>query len=296
MRRMVLAVALVAVVQGAQAADFPDDLPVLRGSFPEGLNVRARNWSGYYAGGQAGYSSANVDFSRAHSGMTSFLLRDTVEGTFVPQWSLLGKNDIQATSFGGFVGRNWQWSDAVLGIEVNYNHYSNLRTSTSNDMGRSVTNPPAVTPPSGHSYTYDVGLAGNAAVQVHDVVTLRARAAWSVGNFLPYMFGGLAVGRMDSSRSVTINEQRHDDYFVDQVVGGVTISVPQRDTVTYAPIGQTESRNNNFVAGYTAGLGTEMMLFGNVFGRVEWEYVKFLKIKDISIATNTVRAGLGYKF
>ncbi|HEX7882639.1 MAG TPA: outer membrane beta-barrel protein [Afipia sp.] len=290
-------VMMAGAVQGAQAADYPDDAPILRGSFRDGLSTpRPRNWSGYYAGGQVGYSSANVDFSNAQSGMTSFLLRNTVEATFVPQWSLFGKNDIQATSFGGFIGRNWQWSDAVLGVEVNYNHFSNLRASTSNSMGRSVTNPPAANPPTGHSYTYDVALAGSAAVQVHDVMTFRARAAWSAGNFLPYMFGGLAVGRMDSFRSVTINEQRHDDYFVDQVVGGVTISVPQRDTVTYAPIGQTESRNNNFVAGYTAGLGTEMMLFGNVFGRVEWEYVKFLKIKDISIATNTVRAGLGYKF
>ncbi len=32
--------------------------------------------------------------------------------------------------------------------------------------------------------------------------------------------------------------------------------------------------NQHFVAGWTAGLGIEYMLWGNVFMRGEWEYVQ----------------------
>ena len=47
--------------------------------------------------------------------------------------------------------------------------------------------------------------------------------------------------------------------------------------------------------GYTAGLGTEAMLLGNLFLRAEWEYIRFVNAgADVNI--NTVRAGLGYKF
>ena len=42
----------------------------------------------------------------------------------------------------------------------------------------------------------------------------------------------------------------------------------------------SEQRTNSFVAGWTGGLGMEYMLWGNVFMRGEWEYIKFLSVKD----------------
>ena len=50
------------------------------------------------------------------------------------------------------------------------------------------------------------------------------------------------------------------------------------------------------MAGWTGGLGVEYMLWGSLFLRGEWEYIKFLSVKDTTISINTVRAGLGYKF
>lgn len=293
MRRIVLAMVMMAsVVQSAQAADYPDDLPVLRGGFRDGLSTGTRNWEGYYAGGQIGYGSANVDFSQATSSMTDFMLRNAVLQAELHDWNLLGKNDIQMMGFGAFVGRNWQWDDVVLGLEANYTHMPDLKTSTINSMSRVITNPIGTNPPANHTYLYDVTLAGGASVQVRDVMTFRARAAWAAGNFLPYMFGGLAVARVDSSRYATITGTR-TDRFEDTSTTPATII----DTTTGLPaLSRSESRTNNFVAGYTAGLGTEVMLFGNVFARAEWEYVKLLKVKDISIGLNTVRAGLGVKF
>jgi opacity protein-like surface antigen len=50
------------------------------------------------------------------------------------------------------------------------------------------------------------------------------------------------------------------------------------------------------VAGYTAGLGLEYMLWGNIFMRGEWEYIKFVQVMGTAVTQNNVHAGLGYKF
>jgi outer membrane immunogenic protein len=161
--------------------------------------------------------------------------------------------------------------------------------------------PPAGTiVPPGHTYTYNVTLTGNAALQIKDVLTLRGRTGWAVGNFLPYVFGGLAVGRMDIARSATSTVSRRDDVFttITDSSGNVTI-VPLGSTTTNIPsLSQTlsEERTNSFVAGWTGGLGAEYMLWGNVFMRAEWEYIKFLTVKDTVVVMNSVRAGIGYKF
>src|SRR6478672_1504049 len=56
MRRLLLAAVIFGAAQGAYAADMPD-LPVLRGSLPEGLSTVRTVWQGYYIGGQASYGS-----------------------------------------------------------------------------------------------------------------------------------------------------------------------------------------------------------------------------------------------
>ena len=38
------------------------------------------------------------------------------------------------------------------------------------------------------------------------MATFRARAAYAWGCFLPYMFGGFALGKADIARSVTIHD------------------------------------------------------------------------------------------
>src|SRR3954452_8154576 len=210
MRRLLLAVAMFGTATVAQAADMPD---FLRGSLTPVAPV-TRNWDGWYAGGQVDYSSAEIDFSHAPKSLTNFLLRNSVLQDPVSQWSLLSKNHAQGTGFGGFVGRNFQWSDVVLGVEANYNYINRLASSSTNSMALGIVNPPGANPPAGHTYTYNTQLTGTAAMQIKDVVTFRGRAGWAAGNFLPYMFGGVAVGRTDVSRSSTVSYTRQDDYDV----------------------------------------------------------------------------------
>jgi opacity protein-like surface antigen len=117
---------------------------------------------------------------------------------------------------------------------------------------------------------------------------------------MPYMFGGLAVGRMDVARSVQSSVIRRDDEIqttIDPNGNLVTTSLPPISlNVPSLSQSMQEQRTSSFVAGWTAGLGTEYCLFGNVFMRAEWEYIKFLSVKDTVVTLNTGRVGIGYKF
>ena len=296
MRGLLLMAAMFGVATAAQAADMPD---FLRGSIPASAPA-TRNWDGWYVGGQASYSSSEIDFSRSVVSLTNFIFRDSTLQESVSQFSLLSKNHAQSTGFGGFVGRNYQWDDVVLGVEANYNYFNNLASSSQNTLSRAIPNPAGTVVPANHTYIYNTTLTGDAALQIKDVLTFRGRAGWAAGAFLPYMFGGVAVGRMDVARSVTSNVVLRDDSvatLVDQ--SGNTITVAQPSVFTPIPSlsqSMTEERTNSFVAGWTAGLGLEYCLFGNLFLRGEWEYIRFINVKDTAVSMNNVRAGIGYKF
>src|SRR5882757_4051373 len=196
MRRFLMVAMMFGAVTGARAADLPD-LPILRGSVAPSLSASSRNWDGWYAGGQVGYTTADMDFSHSVKTLTNFMLRNSVLQDPVSQWSLLSKNHAQATGFGGFVGRNWQWDQVVVGVEANYNYMNSLASSSTNGMSLNIVNPAGENTPDGHTHTYSTTLSGTASLQIKDVVTFRGRAGWVAGDFLPYMFGGLAVGRVD---------------------------------------------------------------------------------------------------
>jgi outer membrane immunogenic protein len=288
MRKFLLAAVMFGAASGAQAADMPD---FLRGSISAApLN---RNWDGWYVGGEVSYSAVASDFSKSIVGLTNFIFRDTVLQQPTSQFGLLAKTTTQGTGFGGFVGRNWQFEDLVFGVEANYSYFDRLATSTSDSNSLQIVTPGGAP---GVTSTYGETLTGRAAVQIKDAITFRGRAGWATGNFLPYVFGGVAVGRMDVSRSVTSFVTRRDDVTTTDAFGvttttkGPTLFVPAQSQT------RAEQRTNAFVAGWTGGLGLEYMLWGNVFMRGEWEYVKFLTVKNTAVQANNLRAGIGYKF
>jgi outer membrane immunogenic protein len=288
MRRLLLATVMFGAVSAAQGADLPD---FLRGGYSP--QVATRNWDGWYAGGQVEYSSASSDFSQSVVGLTNFIFRASVLEQPVSQFNLLPQATTQGTGFGAFVGRNYQWDEVVLGVEANYNYLNSLTTLVTGSNALNIVNPKGDVLPPNVTRTWGVKLTGSAAAQIKDAITFRGRAGWATGNFLPYAFAGLAVGRMDVSRGVTSVVTRRDDT-TDPITGvtttGPTLSIPSQSLT------QMEERANAFVAGWTAGLGTEYLLWGNIFMRGEWEYVKFVAVKNTSVQTNSLRAGIGYKF
>jgi opacity protein-like surface antigen len=283
MRSLLVAAVMFGAATGAQAADMPD---FLRGTLPAS-STPTRNWDGWYVGGQVGESWSNTDYSRTAVTQTNDLFRDTTLQGPASELNVMGKVNGQSSGFGGFVGRNWQFDDVVLGIEANYNYVSRLATSTGGSIGPIQVAEPGLILAPGDTAVDGVTLTGRAALRVKDEITFRGRAGYAVGDLLPYMFGGLAVGRMDVSSTISSSVNRT---VFDPVTGATTFPLPQ------FALTSTIGKSNAFVAGWTAGLGLEYMLWNNIFLRGEWEYIQFMSIQDTAVSENSVHAGLGYKF
>lgn len=276
MRRVaVVATLLVGLAQTAHAADLPD-FGALRG--PVGYQSNVVNWQGVYAGGQVGYGSADINFAGSNTALIgqalgpNNILFDTVSSVGHAN----GKVNVHQTTYGGFLGYNSQWDDVVVGLEGNYMH--------GNFNGASTVAPFPLTyvTPFADGLYHTVGLNSSRSVSITDMGTVRARAGYVIDNFLPYVFGGAAFGRANISSNVTITDR----------AGTTFANSSSGPLVTYSA---TDAIGGKMLYGYTAGLGTDFMLYGNLFGRVEWEYVRFVNAGgDINI--NTVRGGLGYKF
>jgi opacity protein-like surface antigen len=292
MRRLLLAAVMLGTVSAAQAADMPD-LPILRGGFTDGLSKTSVTWDGFYVGGQFGFATTEIDFSHAPKSMTDFMLRNSILQAPVGGWSLLPKNHVQSTGFGAYVGRNWQIYDAVMGVEANYSYMNDVSSTASDSMQRLLAGEAA---PPGHTYTYDTWLGGGASLKLKDYVTFRGRIGWDGGDFMPYAFAGLAVGRAEVSRFATVSYQKWDDYDDVVVVGGVATTVHRHVPAGSDTLNKTEQRTNSFMYGWTAGIGVEYALLNCVILRGEWEHVGFSNVKDIAVGLNNFRAGLGYKF
>jgi outer membrane immunogenic protein len=286
MRKFLLTAVITMVATGAQAADMPD---FLRGSIPAS-SAPTRNWDGWYVGGQASNSWSNTDYSRTAVSQTNDLFRNTTLQEPASQLNLFGKVNGQSAGFGAFVGRNFQFDEVVLGVEANYNYWSSLATSTAAALGPIQVAEPGLVLPAGETAVDSLALGGSASLQVKDEMTFRGRAGWAVGDFLPYVFGGLAVGRMDVSSTVTSS--------VDRTIYNANTTPPSSTTspLTQFALTSTYGRSDSYVVGWTAGLGLEYMLWNNIFIRGEWEYTAFTQVKNTSVTQNTVHAGIGYKF
>jgi outer membrane immunogenic protein len=272
MRRLLLVAAIVGTATVAQAADMPD---VLRGSFT--APVARTNWQGFYVGGQAGYGSSDENFNGSTRSMTAALLANTlVESVMgVSDWNLgLGKNSARSSGYGAFAGYNSQWTDVVFGVEASYLHGKFGGSATGSEARSSGT---ALS----DGYIHDVTATSNAAISISDMATFRVRGGYAYGCFLPYLFGGFALGNANISRSVSVRDD-------------VTPGPANPQPLILPVLSADEIVHNHLIYGYTAGLGVDVNLVGGLFLRAEWEYIRFTSTVDTNV--NTVRAGLGYKF
>jgi opacity protein-like surface antigen len=272
MRRFLLVAAIVGTATAAQAADMPD---FLRGSFT--APVARTNWQGLYIGGQASYGAADMDFTNSGQDLLAKLLNNVdVEQQFnISKWPLQQKNSTQNSGFGGFFGYNAQWTDVVAGVELNYVH-GKFATSSAGTQARTLFFPT--------DYMTDATVSSSSAMTVTDFGSLRVRGGYALGCFLPYLFGGVALGQANINRSANYT-------LFYKYVGSASSPKPNIGPVSDS---LSENANAHFIYGYSGGLGIDMMIFANLFLRAEWEYMRFTSPVDTTI--NTVRAGIGYKF
>jgi len=282
MRWVISVLAVLATASTACAADL--DLDVMRGSQPVGPATFTR-WSGFYFGGQIGFSAAYLDFSGATAPLVHYSLREsTLEADdSVSTWPVLGNGGSDAVGYGGFVGYNTQWQDAVLGLEGNYTHTASIaRSAPSAPIARMVT---------AGSNTYSVNLTGAGALEITDYASLRARAGWALGNFLPYGFAGLALGR--ANYNVTSQVSGQENPSSPPVVPCNTIIAPACVDYSFA---NSNGQTGVLMYGFSVGGGLDWALTQNIFLRGEFEYVQFIPIANILASIVTARVGVGLKF
>jgi outer membrane immunogenic protein len=281
MRWVICAVVVLAFAPGALA----DDLNLLRGSQSVGP-ATFPNWSGFYFGAQADYSSESADFTKASQPLLASSLRNLTleEDDHISLDQVLGKSSTRTQGYGGFVGYNTQWQDLVLGVEANYIHGPATIVGTSTPLlDRVVT---------AGTNTYSVNVAATGTMDITDYGSLRARAGWLIGNnFMPYGFAGLALGYGGYSVSTLVYGQQ--DPQTPPVVPCNLVADPT--CVDYA-FNNSAGRNNVFLYGFSVGGGVDVALASNVFLRAEYEYMQFAEIANITAAISSVRVGVGFKF
>jgi opacity protein-like surface antigen len=110
----------------------------------------------------------------------------------VSQWQILDRKNTSGTSYGGFIGYNWQWDQIVLGAELNVNRPT-FTVATTGSLSRSVA--------PGDGLIYHTLIEGSASLRITDYGTIRGRAGYATGIFLPYAALGVAVARAQAART-----------------------------------------------------------------------------------------------
>lgn len=268
MRAIILGLAGFLFAGEAVAADY------LRGSTYESSPPSASyNWAGIYIGGQIGYANTSVKIDPIDRVAISPLLRPTFEPDLT-QWPGFARTSARGSSYGGFIGYNSQWGEAVLGLELNYNRAS-LRASGADQIvllsGAIV---PLGDPPATAIIDY------TAEMLITDYGSLRLRAGYSWGWFMPYLTAGAAAGRADLLRTASI---RYEPF-------------PPIAAPPYAPYTDVQAKNGAFAFGYSLGAGVDIGLFAGFFLRAEYEFVQLNTIDGMSAHLNTFRVAGAVKF
>lgn len=271
------------MVLGIASPALAADLDVLRGSVPVvpvapvttvGPATFTR-WSGFYVGGDFSFNYGQADFSGATQPLVALALQDTVvQQEFQPsQLQALGNGANSAFGGGGFLGYNTQWQDLIVGVEANYTHTSLSMTATSPTVIARTFSSPV-----GNVTAVSINNA-NGHLGITDYAEARGRAGYIVGNFLPYGFIGMAVGRGNYSDSITVDLT---------CVGGF-------ECVGY-PLTPSSGQSNALLYGYTVGAGLDWAATQHLFLRGEFEFIQFAPIASISAYIMNARAGIGYRF
>lgn len=253
-----------------------------------------------------GYSSASTGFKNAYRPLVANEMRYSVAEAEFNASSMLASrgSSTDGASYGAFVGFNYQFDETVVGVEADYTRFDRTMI-TSDSIARFKTD--------SLGYMHSVALTGAASARVEDYGTLRARGGYAIGSFLPYITGGLAIGRVQTSQTVAIADYGYDiaAYKANQAqTSGNPVAVKNfgytangfdpKNPEAGTPV-RTVIQNNKTktMGGFALGAGLEFALTQNILLRGEYQYVMlndFEKSSANGIGINTVRAGAAVKF
>jgi outer membrane immunogenic protein len=164
-----------------------------------------------------------------------------------------GSRDLSGGALGGFVGQNYHFSKLVIGTEMDF---------SKSDISGSFELPGSMLACNGGGFS--------CGTDINWYGTVRARAGVAIGDFLPYVTGGVAVGGVNSS---------FKGPGVDTTVSGLGV-------------------------GWVAGAGLEYAVMKNLNVRAEALHYDLSDVSDTVLGTkvttdaqfSVVRAGVSLKF
>lgn len=263
----------------AQGADM-----ALRGSMPA-YEPTGPNWGGVYVGAFGGVGAMNLGTNGAaqnfvNQQLSGWAFADgTSQATAISNIMLLNPVNASPRVFGGFIGYQAQFEDAVIGIEADYTNLSGPRG------GATVYTPPASLLISGDAYQDRITPTVGVSAYMHDYWTVRGRAGWAVGRFMPYMTAGLAIARGSSAMSYQASCTRIG---ADTVSGSTTCSGGRAAVVAES--------TNRIGFGLVGGAGMEALITDNLFARVEYQYLRVPAMAGVPVTLHSVRAGIAVKY
>lgn len=294
----ILALTALGSMSTARAADFADDY--LRGPDYEPVSTQVIDWSGFYIGGHGGYSSSAFGFTNSFQSIVANALRSTTIESEMNASTLLSAHSVRkdGVSYGAFAGYNMQFDDTVIGVEFDYTRFDITGTST-DIISRSKL--------LSDGYESTVNLGGIARTKLEDLGTIRARAGYALGDFLPFVTGGVAIGRASISDTVGIQTYGYDrTAYLSNVANGQSAyvgrfgysSFDQNNPGAGTPFSPQlyGTSKTKVVAGFTLGAGLEYAITSNILLRGEYQYVLLNDFDGHKINVNSVRGGAAYKF
>lgn len=253
MRKIFVSLFALGAAGTAQAADL--DYDYLRGADYDPPPATTIDWSGVYVGAHGGWSSGKLDKrGSASAALTSFGYSVPGSLGYISNPNNIvvsrGSND----SFGAYAGYNAQFDDVVLGLEGDYTHNSrkSLWVAT------------------GGTYYYPYSFTATNRTSFENYGTIRARAGYAFGNFLPYVTAGVAIGQSTMAQNAYL------------------------PPYPSAPVAQTMTSKT--VIGVAAGAGIEYAITPNILLRAEYQYLNFPDLNGRHSQLNTVRGGAAVKF
>jgi opacity protein-like surface antigen len=283
MRHFLFSVAALTVIIGlpALAADYP----VLRGtsspSLPPApvLHDAPAPFDGFYIGGLAGHGAINFDPRNGAADLVARALRNTTVEEVHNASRLLQPSQFSARNimFGGFAGYNLQSDEAVVGIEFDYMRFGKSGSSI-DTIARQF--------PNTNNFIESVTLSGGNETKLEHLFGLRARAGYAIGNVMPYLTGGLAVGygRVSNFANARAQGRAPDPT---QPPGSLPYDV------TYPPMVATT--RNAAMIGFTGGAGLEAV-YGGLILRGEYLFSRLQSQGGVTLDVNQARVGAGVKF
>ncbi len=260
------------------------------------------SWTGFYVGGNLGYSWGN------DSGPIT--LSDSVLG---PLSSVSGNTALDGIIGGGQTGYNWQIANWVYGLEADI-QASGQRgnaitgcpggTGTGTSLTLATLNGPCSLGHLGDSASFSVAgfpVSDTLSEKLDWFGTFRVRVGPTITpTILTYITGGLAYGQISVSNAVS---------------GANVTGLQGTNTFTVVPGAGGGISNSTIKLGWTIGGGIEGVLWGNWTGKIEYLFVDLGTVSgtfNTTIATpagntligsysshvtdNILRVGISYNF